>query len=50
MDLRKNIIIHDAVYVALARHLGAPLLTGDRRLAGAPNLPVQILHLSASSP
>jgi predicted nucleic acid-binding protein len=48
--LRRNIIIHDAIYVALARHIGAPLLTGDRRLAGAPNLPIQILHLSASNP
>jgi hypothetical protein len=31
------------VYV-LARHLDAPLLIGDRRLANAPDLPVRVLH------
>jgi predicted nucleic acid-binding protein len=36
--------VHDAVYV-LAKHLGAPVLTGDRKMAGAPNLPVQVLAL-----
>jgi predicted nucleic acid-binding protein len=30
----------DGVYVVLAKHLNAPLLTGDRKLAGAPKLPV----------
>jgi predicted nucleic acid-binding protein len=43
---RSNLIVHDAVYVVLAKHLGAPVLTGDRKMAGAPNLPVQILHIS----
>jgi predicted nucleic acid-binding protein len=33
--LRDNLTAHDAVYVALAEALGAPLLTGDRRLANA---------------
>lgn len=47
--LRNNLIVHDAVYVALAEHLDAPLLTGDRKLAGAPNLPVTVLHLSAAT-
>lgn len=45
---RNNLIVHDAVYVVLAEHLGAPLLTGDRKMAGAPNLPVQVLYLSAA--
>lgn len=45
---RHNLTIQDAVYVALAQHLDAPLLTGDRRIAGAPNLPVQVLHMSAT--
>lgn len=44
--LRANLIVHDALYVVLARILDAPLLTGDRRMAGAPNLPVPVLHLS----
>ena len=35
------------IYVALAQHLGAELLTGDHKLASAPNLPVKPLHLPA---
>ena len=34
-DLRGNLTAYDAVYVALAEALDAPLLTRDRRLAGA---------------
>ena len=34
-ELRQNLTAHDAVYVALAEALGAPLLTCDRRLAAA---------------
>src|SRR5437764_14399188 len=34
-DLRNNFTAYDAVYVALAEALDAPLLTRDRRLAGA---------------
>jgi predicted nucleic acid-binding protein len=34
-DLRNNFTAYDAVYVALAEVLGAPLLTRDRRLAAA---------------
>ena len=45
-DYRRNLIVQDAVYVVLAKHLDAPFLTGDRRIAGAPNLPVQVLHIS----
>ena len=33
--LRNNLTAHDAVYVALAEALEAPLLTRDRRLAAA---------------
>jgi len=32
-ELRDNLTIYDAAYVALAEALQAPLLTGDRRLA-----------------
>lgn len=35
-DLRANLSAYDAVYVALAEALDAPLLTCDRRLAAAP--------------
>ncbi len=33
-DLRHNLTAYDAVYVALAEALDAPLVTRDRRLAG----------------
>ena len=46
---RRNLIVQDAVYIVLAKHLGAPVLTGDRKMAGAPNLPVQVLHISVRS-
>jgi predicted nucleic acid-binding protein len=41
-ELRNNLTAHDAVYIALAEALGAPLLTRDRRLAVAPGHHVQI--------
>jgi predicted nucleic acid-binding protein len=34
-ELRDNLSVYDASYVALAEALGASLLTGDQRLAGA---------------
>ncbi len=34
-ELRNNLTAYDAVYVALAEALGAPLLTRDKRLAAA---------------
>jgi predicted nucleic acid-binding protein len=35
-ELRENLTIYDASYVALAEALGADLLTGDRRLFKVP--------------
>ena len=35
-ELRNNLTAYDALYVALAEALDAPLLTSDRRLAAAP--------------
>jgi predicted nucleic acid-binding protein len=35
-DLRANLTIYDAAYVALAEALESDLLTADARLAGAP--------------
>jgi len=34
-DLRDNVTAYDATYIALAETLRAPLITRDRRLAGA---------------
>lgn len=44
--LRANVTFADAIYVALADHLDADLLSDDIRLANAPGLPVRVLHLS----
>lgn len=35
-ELRENMTVYDAAYVALAENLDAALLTADRRLASAP--------------
>ena len=35
-DLRNNLTAYDAMYIALAEVLDAPLLTRDKRLASAP--------------
>lgn len=37
-ELRDNVGAYDATYVAVAEALGAPLVTADGRLAGAPGL------------
>jgi predicted nucleic acid-binding protein len=44
-ELRTNLSADDALYVALAEQLDAPLLTADARLAKAPGLrcPVEVL-------
>lgn len=41
--LRHNLSAYDACYVALALRLGAPLITGDHRLARAPNLGIPLI-------
>lgn len=42
-ELRANVTSYDACYVALARALGCPLVTGDRRLSRAPRLGVPLV-------
>jgi predicted nucleic acid-binding protein len=44
-SLRDDLTAYDAAYVALAEALGSPLLTADRRLAGAPGIrcPVELV-------
>ena len=44
-ELRDNVSAFDALYVALARVLGAPLITADSRLATAPGLGVPVTLL-----
>ena len=46
--LRDNVSFYDALYVALAEALEAPLLTFDARLAGAPGLGAEIELLPAT--
>jgi predicted nucleic acid-binding protein len=41
-DLRNNVTAYDAVYVALAEALDAPLVTRDKRLAAAPGHHAQV--------
>jgi predicted nucleic acid-binding protein len=41
-ELRNNLTAYDAVYVALAEVLDAPLLTRDRRIAAAPGIRARI--------
>lgn len=41
-ELRNNLTAYDAIYVALAEILDAPLLTRDQRLSNAPGHRAQI--------
>jgi predicted nucleic acid-binding protein len=41
-ELRANLSVYDACYVALAEQLGCGILTSDARLARGPGLPVPI--------
>ena len=45
-ELRENVTIYDASYVALAETLGAVLVTADKRLARAPGLRCAVEVLS----
>lgn len=47
---RGNLTVHDALYVVLASHLGASLVTSDVRLANAPNLGVPTITPTEPEP
>ena len=47
-QLRQNLSVYDAVYVALAEYLQAPLVTCDARLAQAPGHRAEIELFAAS--
>ena len=46
--LRHNVTVTDALYVVLARHLEAALVTADLKLAVAPGLDIEIVAPPAS--
>ncbi|MBO9534687.1 MAG: type II toxin-antitoxin system VapC family toxin [Solirubrobacteraceae bacterium] len=46
-ELRDNLTIYDASYVALAELLEVVLVTADQRLAGAPNVRARVEVLGA---
>lgn len=50
-ELRENLSVYDASYVALAEALHATLLTGDRRIARAPGpmCPIEVFKPPARS-
>lgn len=41
-NLRDNLTIYDAAYVALAEFMDVPMLTGDARLAAAPGIRCEV--------
>lgn len=43
-QLRRNLSLYDASYVALAELIGAPLITLDRRISRASELRVSLPH------
>lgn len=48
-ERRENLSFYDALYVSLAKALGAPLITSDGRLARSPALGCAV-ELIASAP
>jgi predicted nucleic acid-binding protein len=46
-QLRGNLTAYDASYIALAEALDCPLLTADRRLAGAPGVRATVITVTS---
>jgi len=49
-ELRQNVTVYDAAYIALAEVLEATLLTADRRLANAPGRRCAVEVVASPSP
>jgi predicted nucleic acid-binding protein len=49
-ELRNNLTIYDAAYIALAEALEVPFLTSDRRLSRSPNLRCVVEVISTPPP
>lgn len=49
-ELRHNLTVYDASYVALAEAIGCELLTGHARLAKAPGITCPVRILPAANP
>ena len=45
LQLRRNLTVYDALYVALAEALGAPLLTRDAGIARSAGRLIQVIHV-----
>jgi len=46
-ELRNNVSVYDAMYIALAEGLGCPLVTADARLASVPGVRCTVEVLGA---
>jgi len=47
-DLRANLTVYDAWYVAIAEALGQPLVTGDRAILRAPGIRCPVIDARSS--
>jgi predicted nucleic acid-binding protein len=48
-ELRENLTVYDAWYVAVAERLGQPLVTADAAILGAPGLRCELIDARPAS-